>query len=373
MVQLPGAVTHKAEIEEKRRVVVEQPTAPSVDGVLPGGKIRRQSQGAEAAGAASVCGGSIGNVQRSWHLPHRLREQQRHLPPDIRNQDVDAFLVTLQQLHACFRGPQVTVTPHAQATQSATAQKAPAATIPATLPSWRPRDLVQLALLMATRAAGFGNKSRRGPTAYRSCSRHASRAVVKQRVPVASQMATLKMPAWAASSAMRNWSEFFESIDGAEDRSRVESARGGAGRGLAGGQEAEKVTKKTQWVVWSVNSTELGPIKKWLPEACNADFLPTQESHLPKHALFAEESWMGSQVWRAYIAPALFGSSQHGEWVSTMQTARSKGSAEVMVAVALRHGLATPHCGAGDRGIELCKGRVLAHFHSGSAPGGGGR
>ena len=50
--------------------------------------------------------------------------------------------------------------------------------------------------------------------------------------------------------------------------------------------------------------------------------------------------------------------------------ARSKGSAGVMVAVALRHGLATPHGGVGDRGIELCRGRVLAFYHSGSVPGG---
>ena len=32
-------------------------------------------------------------------------------------------------------------------------------------------------------------------------------------------------------------------------------------------------TKKIQWVGWTVNSTEWGPIKKWLPEACKADFL----------------------------------------------------------------------------------------------------
>ena len=41
-----------------------------------------------------------------------------------------------------------------------------------------------------------------------------------------------------------------------------------------------------------------------------------------------------------------------------------------MVAAALRHGLATPHGGAGDRGIELCEGRVLAFYHSGIVPGG---
>ena len=55
---------------------------------------------------------------------------------------------------------------------------------------------------------------------------------------------------------------------------------------------------------------------------------------------------------------------------STKQTARSKGSAGVVVAAALLHGLATPDGGAGDRGIELCKGRVLAFHHSGIVPGG---
>ena len=127
-------------------------------------------------------------------------------------------------------------------------------------------------------------------------------------------------------------------------------------------------TKKTQWVGWNVNSTGWGPIKKWLPEACDADFLVAQETHLPKDALVAEESWMRLQGWRACIAPALFRLPQHGEWVSTKQTARSKGSAGVMVAAALRLGLATPHGGAGDRGIELCNWRVVAFHHSGIVP-----
>ena len=128
--------------------------------------------------------------------------------------------------------------------------------------------------------------------------------------------------------------------------------------------------KKTQWVGWTVNTTEWGPIKKWLPEACNADFLQAQETHLPKDALAAEESWMRLQGWRACIAPALFRSPQHGEWASTKQTPRSKGSAGVTVAAVLLHVLVTPHGGAGDRSIELCKGRVLAFYHSGTVPGG---
>ena len=45
-----------------------------------------------------------------------------------------SFLVTLGQPHPCFPGTCLLVTPRAQATQSATAQNAPAATIPATIP-----------------------------------------------------------------------------------------------------------------------------------------------------------------------------------------------------------------------------------------------
>ena len=56
----------------------------------------------------------------------------------------------------------------------------------------------------------------------------------------------------------------------------------------------------------------------------------------------------------ACIAPALFRSPKHGEWVSNKQTG-------VTVAAALRHGQATPHGGAGDRGIELCKWHVFYH------------
>ena len=103
-----GALTasQQAEIEEKRRVVVEQPTAQSerkaararscrlvqARGPLPkaaqgsggcvllGGRNRRQSQGAEAAGAASVCGGSRVRKQRNLGLC-RTRQRQPFLLP----------------------------------------------------------------------------------------------------------------------------------------------------------------------------------------------------------------------------------------------------------------------------------------------------
>ena len=84
--------------------------------VLPGGRNRRQSQAAEAAGAASVSGGSVRNVQRSQHLPQAVgeatllsllaaalsQEQQSNLPPGVRNEDLGALLD--------FPGPQVPVT-----------------------------------------------------------------------------------------------------------------------------------------------------------------------------------------------------------------------------------------------------------------------
>ena len=46
-----------------------------------------------------------------------------------------------------------------------------------------------------------------------------------------------------------------------------------------------------------------------------------------------------------------------------------QGKRGVMVAAALRHGLAT-HCGVGDSGIELCRLCVLAFYRSGIVPGG---
>ena len=42
----------------------------------------------------------------------------------------------------------------------------------------------------------------------------------------------------------------------------------------------------------------------------------------------------------------------------------------VMVAAALRHGLSTLFGGVGDRGIELCKGRVLVLCYRGIVPSG---
>ena len=100
--------------------------------------------------------------------------------------------------------------------------------------------------------------------------------------------------------------------------------------------------KKTQWVGWTLNLTEWRPVKKWLPDATQANFLFAQETRLPK-AIGNEESRMWSQGWRASIMLALC--RWHGEWESNKQTARSTGSAGVMVAAAMRHVLATP-CGA---------------------------
>ena len=55
---------------------------------------------------------------------------------------------------------------------------------------------------------------------------------------------------------------------------------------------------------------------------------------------------MRSQCWRACILLALFRSPKHGEWVADKQMAR-KGSAGVVVAASLQHGLATPYGGGG--------------------------
>ena len=99
--------------------------------------------------------------------------------------------------------------------------------------------------------------------------------------------------------------------------------------------------KKTRYVGWTLNLTEWGPVKKWLPDATQANFLFAQETHLPKDSIGNEESRMRSQGWRASILPALC--RWHGEW--DKQTARSTGRAGVLVAAAIRHVLATP-CGA---------------------------
>ena len=142
---------------------------------------------------------------------------------------------------------------------------------------------------------------------------------------------------WAATSAMRNWSEF---------QSPTTAERTAPGWKAP---EERRWTWRSWWPrgVWQdrpnlahahprrprrhsglagPSTPPDGPIKKLLPEACNADFLLAQETQMPKDALVGEESWMRSRGWRACIAPMLFLSLQHGEWFSTKQTAHSKGS-----------------------------------------------
>ena len=281
-------------------------------------------------------------------------------------------------------------------------------------PPWAPRFLVQLALLMTLMAIILSsnlsgqlrrqevvNKARHDPRAYRSVSQQHPSAPNAQSPPTQLQSASLGIARFFVSSpAVARPVE----LSGGAPSGNTEDANMG---GILGDKELESFRvhrlrrgpvpkgqrQKRAWCGWwprggwqdgpdtdpcpskvtrktSVNTTDWGPVKKWLPEAGNADFLLALETHLPKDALVAEEAWMRSQVWRACIAPALFWSPQHCEWVSTKQTAHSKGSAGVMVAAALRQELATPHGGAGDRGIELCKGRELALYHSGIVTGG---
>ena len=114
------------------------PPSPSPRVLTRGGRRRLraagrdgwQGQGTENASAAGICGGSVGSVQRSGSPPCggdvatllsllvaaiRKGQQQCNLPPGIRNQDLESFLVTLGQLHFYFPGPQIPATPRAQA------------------------------------------------------------------------------------------------------------------------------------------------------------------------------------------------------------------------------------------------------------------
>ena len=150
---------------------------------------------------------------------------------------------------------------------------------------------------------------------------------------VAYLMALQKTPTWTASSAKRSWSESSSPLarqrTAAGWKASSERRRGCCSWRPRGGlqdgprPDPSSSTKKTQWVGWTVNSTECGPMRKRLPEACNADFLLAQETHLPKGC----RGRLDSQRWRVCVAPALFRSPQHGEWVSTKQTVRTKGSA----------------------------------------------
>ena len=122
-------------------------------------------------------------------------------------------------------------------------------------------------------------------------------------------------------------------------------------------------TKKTQWVGWTVNVHGMGALQEMASRGVQSRFLLAQETHLPKDALATEESWMRLQGWRACVAPAPFRSPQS---VSTKQTARSKGTAGVMVTAALRHGL-------GDAARRCWRqGHRAAFHHSGIVPGGAG-
>ena len=169
------------------------------------------------------------------------------------------------------------------------------------------RVLVQLVLLITLVWQKGVNEHRHGPSAYRLClsSSHNSSLISScchaQRVvgwcPSGwCLMASLKTPTWSwsesSSPLARQRTAAGRKAPRERPRDRQPRPRGGLQESpfpdsLSSGLAS---TKKTRWIGWTVDSTEWGPIKKWLPEACNADFLLAQETHLPKDALVAEEA-----------------------------------------------------------------------------------
>ena len=153
----------------------------------------------------------------------------------------------------------------------------------------------------------------------------------------------------------------FEFIDGAEDSGRLESVKREARRvlQLVAGRTDQSLTRaqarRPRRPTGSVGpSTSLNgatQIFSWLSR-CTWPRTPWRQRRLG--------------VRRACALPVAAASRVD----LTKQTARSQGSAGVLVAAAVLRGLATPHGGAGDRGIELCKRRVLALHYNDIEPGG---
>ena len=119
-----------------------------------------------------------------------------------------------------------------------------------------------------------------------------------------------------------------------------------------------------------INSIEWGPIKKWLLEACNADFSPGS-GNSPAQGRFGCRGGLDAIARMAgvHCAGALPVSSAWREGLHQADGAQ-QGQRGVVVAAALWHGILTPHGGVGDRGIEFCTRRVLTLYHSGIVPGG---
>ena len=94
--------------------------------------------------ASAVCGGSAGDHHAGCGrdvatllsllaAANRKGHQQCYLPPGVRNQDLESFLVTLGQMHQFFAGPQVPATPRSHASQFAAPHSAVPASIPTTI------------------------------------------------------------------------------------------------------------------------------------------------------------------------------------------------------------------------------------------------
>ena len=127
--------------------------------------------------------------------------------------------------------------------------------------------------------------------------------------------------------------------------------------------------KKTPWIGWTVNSIEWAPsrngsqkramqIFSWLKKLTCSTTLKLQRRPGCDRKDGGRALRLRSPGRRSMASG------------SPPSRRRSKGSAGVTVAAALRHGLASPHGGVGDRSIGLCKRRVLAFHQSGVVPGG---
>ena len=176
-----GALTasQQSEIEERRRGAVDQPRGHSarkqleeevaalsklesayqrqhkaaVDACVllaeTGGKVKEQKtrvqqasvkaalETSREAGAHHVgCGGDVATLLSLLAAALRKGQQQCYLPPGIRNQDLESFLVTLGQLHSFFPRPHFAATPRAQASQPAAPHNAVPSSIQATIPGF---------------------------------------------------------------------------------------------------------------------------------------------------------------------------------------------------------------------------------------------
>ena len=171
--------SQQAEIEEKRGVAVEQPTAHStrkqlehevaalsklesayqrqyksaVDSCVllaaTGDKVKEQKTRVQQAYVEAAletsreagvyhagCGTGVATLLSLMAAAIRKGQRQCYLPPGVRNQDLEPFMAMLGHLHSFFLGPQLPATPRAQAPQSAAPHDAGPASFLATVPGF---------------------------------------------------------------------------------------------------------------------------------------------------------------------------------------------------------------------------------------------